>query len=180
MWDTYYGDCERYAQDERAEFERHLIQTASRIPAKLDQFPVAWCKEPVVAFRTNWRGETFYSANTVLPAMETKHFKPFLDLWGNKEPFYLFTERSRIKSELEPNLPAHLKGQYKEVFGANRKFVLLRIEEGLGPKKSKSKSPSKDQSKAKTKFESGPKAKVKPTPAKTSSAPSKTTETPSK
>ncbi|MBV71421.1 MAG: hypothetical protein CMH52_08720 [Myxococcales bacterium] len=180
MWDTYYGDCERYAQDERAEFERHLIQTASRIPAKLDQFPVAWCKEPVVAFRTNWRGETFYSANTVLPAMETKHFKPFLDLWGNKKPFYLFTERSRIKSELEPNLPAHLKGQYKEVFGANRKFVLLRIEEGLGPKKSKSKSPSKDQSKTKTTVESGPKAKVKPTPAKTSSAPSKTTETPSK
>ena len=45
----------------------------------------------------------------------------------------LFTERSRIKSELEPNLPKHLKGQYEEVFGANRKFVLLRIEKGLGP-----------------------------------------------
>ena len=136
MWDTYYSHCTKYEATEQAEFERHLILTASRVPTKLDQFPKAWCKEPVVAFRTNWRGETFYSANTVLPAMETKHFKPFLDLWGNTKPFYLFTERSRIKSELEPNLPKHLKGQYEEVFGANRKFVLLRIEKGLGPTQS--------------------------------------------
>ena len=90
--------------------------------------------EPIMAFRTNWRGEVFYSANTVLPALETKHIKPFLKQWGNTKPFYLFTERNRIRPELEPNLPKHLKGRYREVFGSHLKFVLLRIDSKLPPK----------------------------------------------
>jgi 4-amino-4-deoxy-L-arabinose transferase-like glycosyltransferase len=145
MWATYYEQCSKYAEGEVREYQKHLLETASRIPADLDEFPSAWCREPVVAFRTNWRGETFYSANTVLPAMETKHLKPFLEQWGNEKPFYLFTERSRIRSELEPNLPKHLKGQYKEVFGANRKFVLLRIEKGLGKPVAKEKATQKKE-----------------------------------
>ncbi|MEZ4471480.1 MAG: glycosyltransferase family 39 protein [bacterium] len=128
MWDAYYAHCTKYGPDEEAEFRRHLLTQSMRVPSKLDTFPRAWCKEPVVAFRTNWRGETFYSANTVIPAPETKHLKPFLDQWGNDKPFYLFTERNRVQSELEPNLPAHLKRQYDEIFGANLKFVMLRIE----------------------------------------------------
>ena len=64
----------------------------------------------------------------MIPAPETKHLKPFLEQWGNDKPFFLFTERHRVKSELEPNLPKHLKGQYEEVFGQNLKFVLLRVE----------------------------------------------------
>ena len=108
-----------------------MLAQSSRVPSKGDIYPRARCKEPIVAFRTNWRGETFYSANTVIPAPETKHLKPFLEQWGKDKPFFLFTEANRVKSELEPNLPKHLKGQYDRVFGQNLKFVLLRIDASI-------------------------------------------------
>jgi len=128
MWEAYYAHCTKFTPEEEPEFRHLLLTQTMRVPSRLDTFPRAWCKEPVVAFRTNWRGETFYSSNTVIPAPETKHLKPFLEQWGNDKPFYLFTERNRVQSELEPNLPAHLKGQYDEIFGSNLKFVMLRIE----------------------------------------------------
>ena len=131
MWDTYYTHCTKYEATEQAEFERHLILTASRAH-QADNFQRLG-EEPVVAFRTNWRGETFYSANTVLPAMETKHFKPFLDLWGNTK-LSICHRAVADQVRARPNLPKH-QGQYEEVFGANRKFVLL-IEKGLGPTQS--------------------------------------------
>ncbi len=132
MWDRYYELCTKET-DEAAYRETSLL-TAARVPSKLDMFPRAHCKEPIVAFRTNWRGETYYSGNTVIPCPETKHLKPFLDLWGNDKPFFLFTEKNRVKSELDPNLPAHLKKAYTQVYGregANGeglKFSLLRFD----------------------------------------------------
>ena len=90
-------------------------------------FPRKVCAEPIVAFRTNWRGEAFYSANTILPALEKEYLTTFLDTYGTEKPFYVFTEKSRIKSELEPTLPTSLKGKYTEVFGANVQFVLLKF-----------------------------------------------------
>ncbi len=148
MWSAYYDTCTKYGPDEEDEYRRHLILTSSRVPNDLETFPSAWCKEPFVAFRTNWRGETFYSANTVLPAMETKYMKPWLEQWGEEQAFYLFTERSRVRSELEPALPKDMKGQYTEVPippqlpaalvekyrlpDRNSKFVLLRVQKGTG------------------------------------------------
>ncbi|MCB9537002.1 MAG: glycosyltransferase family 39 protein [Myxococcales bacterium] len=132
MWDAYYAHCTKFGPDEQAEYERHMLLQVNRIPSKPEMFPRERCVEPIVAFRTNWRGEAFYSANTVIPTIETKYLEPFLKQWGNDKPFYLFTEKSRVKSELEPTLPKHLKGQYETVFGHNLKFVLLRIEKGKG------------------------------------------------
>lgn len=152
MWDTYYSQCEPFGPDEDAEYRTHMLTQVGRIPSKPELYPRVHCKEPVVAFRTNWRGETFYSANTVLPAPETKHLKPFLKQWGNDKPFFLFTESSRVKSELEPNLPKHLKGQYEAVFGGkarDRKFVLLRIDASRDYGKKKPAPESKKKSKKK-------------------------------
>ena len=134
LWDSYYADCERYAPEEEAEFKRHLLTTASRIPNHLEMFPRAWCKAPLVAFRMNWRGEAFYSSNTVIPVLYTKDLAPFLTQWGIADQwlpgkaFYIFTERSRVKNELEKNLPAHLKDKKIELFGQGRKFVLFKID----------------------------------------------------
>lgn len=135
MWNAYYAHCSKFGPDEEAAYQQHMLLQNMRIPNRPELYPQARCKEPVVAFRTNWRGENFFSANTVIPAPETKHLKPFLDQWGNDKPFYLFTERHRVKGELEPNLPKHLKGQYIEIFGENLKFVMLRIEKGIAPPK---------------------------------------------
>ena len=130
MWDAYYDQCTKFGPDEETEFKRHMLLTASRVPERRDEFPRAWCKEPIVAFRTNWRGECYYSANTVIPVPEVKQFKPFLEEYdvAAGRPFFLFTERGRIKSELEPNLPAWLKGKGVEVFADGKKFTMLRFE----------------------------------------------------
>lgn len=135
MWSYYYENCEKFPESERADFERLLLTSASRIPDKLDMFPRAWCKEPIVAFRTNWRGECYYSSNTVIPVPETKNLKPFLEEFkvDQGRAFYLFTEKPRVKSELEPALPAWLKGKGKEVYTAGNKFVMLRFEEKKPP-----------------------------------------------
>ncbi len=144
MWNAYYDQCTKFAPEEVEDFKRQLLLVSERIPSKLETFPKAWCKEPIVAFRTNWRGETVYSANTVIPAPETKNLATFLDVWPDK-PFYLFTERSRVRSELDPHLPASLKDRYEEVFGKNLKFVLLRIDPKLEPKNKNAKDSDASQ-----------------------------------
>ncbi len=153
MWDAYYDTCTPFAGDQDA-WDLHMLSTTSRAPSREELFPRGKCQEPIVAFRTNWRGETYYSANTVIPAPETKHLKPFLESYKGK-PFYLFTERNRVKSELEPNLPKHLKGAYEQKYGRRAgandeglKFVLLRIDPKLGKKPSKKKKKGKKAKKA--------------------------------
>ena len=128
MWDAYYKDCTTLSFESEEQRTQHFLETASRVPTRRDLFPRKVCAEPIVAFRTNWRGEAFYSANTILPALEKEYLTVFLDTYGTDRPFYVFTEKSRIKSELEPTLPKSLKGQYTEVFGANVQFVLLKFK----------------------------------------------------
>lgn len=132
MWDTYYARCTKFGPDEEDEYVRQMLLVTMRVPDRPEMFPRARCKEPIVAFRTNWRGETYYSANTVLPAPETKHVEPLLKHLGDRV-FYLFTESARVRSELEPNLPARLKGRYEPVYD-NKKFTLLRIDPSLPPR----------------------------------------------
>jgi hypothetical protein len=132
MWDAYYDDCSKAEFDSEADRTRHFLSTASRVPTRREMFPRKTCAEPIIAFRTNWRGEAFYSANTILPALEKEHLTTFFKTYGQDKPFYVFTEKSRIKSELEPTLPKALKGKYSEIFGANVQFVLLKFE-GIKP-----------------------------------------------
>ncbi len=151
MWDAYYENCTKFQEGEEAKYERHMINTAMRVPNKPEMFPKALCKEPIIAFRTNWRGECYYSANTTLPAPETKNLAPFLKSWGEDKPFFLFTERHRLKSELEPTLPKSLKGRYKEIYGQNLKFVLVRVDKSLEPKVKPKPKPKKNRVRRKKK-----------------------------
>ena len=134
LWSDYYQRCRRFPHTPEGEaaFKSHLLSFSSRIPADLDALP-AWCRDPVIAFRMNWRGEAFYTHNTVVPALYTKDLKPILKNWGvwkewsPGKRFFIFTERSRVSSELERSLPKYLKGKHKEVFGEGRRFVLLEV-----------------------------------------------------
>lgn len=131
LWETYYQDCKPFRPElepaaRRQAFERHLLLTSGRVPDQLDLFPRRWCAEPAVAFRMNWRGETFYTGNTVTPILYSKDLKTFLSQWSGD--FYMFTERKRVSSELNPSLPKELKGAYREVFGGDRHFALFKFE----------------------------------------------------
>lgn len=146
LWNEYYSRCgafNREDSDDEAKFRAQLLRFSERVPRNLEALPT-WCKAPAIAFRMNWRGEAFYTHNTVVPALYTKDLKPILQTWGvwdRWEPdkkFYVFTERSRIKTELERSLPKHLRGQYKEVFGEGRRFVLLEVDPDLANTSNKS------------------------------------------
>lgn len=133
MWDAYYSQCTPMSRDDEWAYKLKLLHTVQRVPREMDTFPREWCAEPIVAFRTNWRGEAYYSGNTVIPAIEIKHLEAFLEQYGKDKPFFLFTERTRVKSELDRNLPDELKGRYREVFGDNLKFVLMRFDPSMEP-----------------------------------------------
>lgn len=142
LWNEYYSRCEKYQRNlatEEAAFRAQLITFSGRVPSNLNVLE-AWCKSPAIAFRMNWRGEAFYTHNTVVPALYTKDLKPILETWGvwdhwsEGKRFYIFTERSRIQTELERSLPNHLKGQYREVFGEGKRFVLLEIDPEVATK----------------------------------------------
>lgn len=142
LWDIYYRLCDPLPKTDPEAEERtraQLLTFSSRVPSDLEVLP-AWCQAPAIAFRMNWRGEAFYTHNTVVPALYTKDLKPILQTWGvwdSWQPdkrFFIFTERSRIKTELERSLPQHLKGQYREVFGEGRRFVLLEVNPDETPR----------------------------------------------
>ena len=136
LWDAYYSACTPFKAHEdpeknRLAFEQHLLRVASRAPRDLSTAPRTWCAEPVIAFRMNWRGETFYTDNTVTPVLYSKDLKVFLKSWPGD--FYIFTERKRIKKELRPALPPELKGRYQEVFGEGLHFALLKVTRPTSP-----------------------------------------------
>ena len=142
LWDAYYEGCTPVTSPAMSPRERaaalgaharQLHALAGRVPDDLSSPARRLCVEPAVAFRMNWRGETFYTGNTVTPVLYGKDLKVFLTqrgVWERWKPgadFYIFTERKRIKSELDPHLPVYLRGRYEEVFGEGRHFVLLKV-----------------------------------------------------
>jgi 4-amino-4-deoxy-L-arabinose transferase-like glycosyltransferase len=150
LWEVYDQECTAFVidpaqatDDQIQAYQSHLLTHTSRVPAQLDLFPRKWCKEPIIAFRMNWRGETFYSSNTTIPILETKYFKTLFESWGiwqewqEGKEFFLFSERARVKSELNTNLPAYMKGEEwrTELWGSDRKLVLFKFAPPKGWKK---------------------------------------------
>ena len=72
-----------------------------------------------------------------MPALYTKDLKPILQTWGvwdqwsEGKKFYIFTERSRIRTKLKSL--KYLREQYREVFGEGKRFVLLEVDPSLRP-----------------------------------------------
>lgn len=148
LWEAYYSGCTpvltpqmtpKERQRALEDHARQLHALSGRIPDDLESPSRRLCVEPAVAFRMNWRGETFHTGNTVTPALYGKDLKVFLtqrgiwETWQPNADFYIFTERKRIQSELEPHLPPYLRGKYTEVFGEGRHFVLLKVSDPQQP-----------------------------------------------
>ncbi len=144
LWGAYHTRCTPVTTPQMTPTERHAALSAharqlhalsGRIPEDLHSPTRPLCAEPAIAFRMNWRGETFHTGNTVTPILYGKDLKVFLTqhgIWERWRPgadFYIFAERKRIQSELEPHLPPYLRGRYTEVFGEGRHFVLLKVSD---------------------------------------------------
>ena len=108
VWDHYYGHCERVDGPPGA------------------HPPKRYCGEPVIAYKLNWRGETFYSQNEVIPIRDDDDFTHVVNGVG-AETFYGIMEYSRYRGEFQRELPARFKGKACVVFNGNLKFVLAKV-----------------------------------------------------
>jgi len=96
-------------------------------PIELDMAGYPRCTEDVAAYKMNWRGETFYSRNKVLPLLSDTESRYFLRSEAGKRRFFLIVERSRLQSQLRPLFTADRWKKVRPVCQGNTKFLLLEI-----------------------------------------------------
>lgn len=108
LWDYYYSVCERTDGPPGSDTRK------------------TYCEQPVIAFKLNWRGETYYSANEVIPIRDNDDFDHFLKQ-VDKRTFYGIMEYGRYRGEFQRRLPAHFKDKACVVYNRNQKFVLAKV-----------------------------------------------------
>lgn len=108
LWDYYYSVCKPTDGPPGAD------------PRK------TFCEQPVIAYKLNWRGETYYSQNEVVPIRDDDDFDHFLTQVGDRT-FYGVMEYGRYRGEFQRRLPAAVKNQACVVYNRNLKFVLAKV-----------------------------------------------------
>ena len=107
LWDAYYEQCER-----------------TEGPPNAHRFK-RYCKEPVIAYKLNWRGETFYTQNEVIPIRDDDDFTHFLGQVGDGG-FYGIMEMPRYNGEFKRKLPADKRNNVCLTFNRDGKFALVK------------------------------------------------------
>ena len=85
------------------------------------------CRERIVAFKMNWRGETFHSENTVIPLRNDEDVEHFLATPAGSGEFYALVEYSRLESQFKPKLSSGRRRKVRRIHEENVKFVLVRV-----------------------------------------------------
>jgi hypothetical protein len=80
----------------------------------------------VISYKLNWRGETYYSQNEVIPMRDDDDFTHFLSTIEDRT-FYGIMEYSRYRGEFQRKLPAKFKGKTCIAYDGNLKFVLAKV-----------------------------------------------------
>ncbi|MFP4597015.1 MAG: ArnT family glycosyltransferase [Persicimonas sp.] len=108
VWDAYYEQCTRTdGPPDAHHFKR-------------------FCEQPIVAYKLNWRGESFYSQNEVIPIRDDDDFDHFLTEVGDGT-FYGIMEMSRYRGGFQRELPQRFKGEACLVNDDNLKFKLIKV-----------------------------------------------------
>lgn len=108
LWQYYYGVCDE----------------VDGPPGSDDR--KTYCAQPVIAYKLNWRGETYYSMNEVIPIRDDDDFTHFVSEVG-EQTFYGIMEYARYRGEFQRQLPARFKGKACVVYDENMKFVLAKV-----------------------------------------------------
>ncbi len=103
--------------------QRHLFDT---------YFGLRKAEEPIAAFMMNWRGETFYSRNTVSQLRTKTSLKPWLNRHQQKRRFVL-VEQNRL-GKLKTELSASQKRKLRILDRSCNKFFLVSIPADTLPK----------------------------------------------
>lgn len=108
LWDAYYAQCTRVDGPPGA----HRFKK--------------FCEEPAIAFKLNWRGETYYTQNDVLPMSDSDDFEYFLKQNGDGS-FYAIMEYSSFRGSFQRELPKRFKGKSCITNDTNIKFALVKV-----------------------------------------------------
>ena len=81
------------------------------MPGVFEQRKKKVCQEEIISWLLTWRGEAFYSHNTIRPIQkENKQFQPWLEEFNKGARFFVHIERTRAKG-----FDGRLKNHFKKV-----------------------------------------------------------------
>ena len=106
LWETYYTMCTRVEGPRGAH------------PMK------RYCVESAISYKLNWRGETYYTQNEVIPVRDDDEWNFFLEQ-NDGRCFYAIMERARLPA-FRSALPTGQRETIEEVHTENIKFILVR------------------------------------------------------
>lgn len=112
LWDTYYKLCTQIEPPPGT----HEIKRGR------------YCEESAISYKLNWRGETYYTQNEILPVRDDAEWRYFLEQNGDR-CFYAIMERGRLNA-FRNALPAPQRPSAEEVHTENNKFILVRANCG--------------------------------------------------
>lgn len=107
IWDEYYARCT-------------LIEPPPGTTwLKQDRY----CLESAISYKLNWRGETFYTQNEVLPVRDDDEWNYFVEQ-NDGRCFYAIMEHGRVGT-FRNALPAAQRASVQVVYDGNIKFALV-------------------------------------------------------
>lgn len=111
--------------------QKELWDTYKSYCTKVDAPPGAdrrkpYCKQPPVAYKLNWRGETFYTHNLVVPIRDDDDFRYFIKQNKN-DGFFAMMEMPRYNGEFKRKLPGKLRGKSCVVYNRNQRYILVKV-----------------------------------------------------
>lgn len=91
------------------------------------------CAEDITAYKMNWRGETFYSENRVIPTLSDTEARHYVASPAGQRRFFAIVEYTRLQGQFRPLLDAARFKGARRVFEGNSKFVLLDVPAAAPP-----------------------------------------------
>jgi len=108
-------------------FAAYRAACTERAPGALTHAGHRDCLEDITAYKMNWRGETFYSENRVLPLLSDKEARYFLDSEAGHRRFFAIVEYARLQGQFRPLLSDSRYQGIRRVYEGNTKFLLLDV-----------------------------------------------------
>lgn len=95
LWDVYYSRC-------------------TPIPSPPNAHPLKrYCEEPVISYRLNWRGETFFTQNEIVPIRSDDEWAHFLEM-NDGACFYAIMDNGRTRAFIDA-VPAELQPSVRKL-----------------------------------------------------------------
>lgn len=127
VWDAYYSHCNRIdVPEDPTKREQLCAETGNWSICEHYDEKKRYCEEEAIAYKLNWRGETFYTQNEVLPLRDNQDWDSFIER-REREPFYGIMQRGRYHGGFKRSLPERLKGDSCILFKRNIKFILIKV-----------------------------------------------------